>query len=301
MHGIAFLTAQKTQDGWMGNETLSRVYGLMHLDYALVMMRQSAGVVLRALAWEWLDLLKFALVRSWDLRVGRCLWYGERSAEGGREQVDDYDDLAAWFLGLGVFPAGHTLDLLILQALRPELEALKARPLANPGWVMAEPVTLWVGDDGVAMCAGRELNHNTPKVCASTTVGASVGEVLLAPAAPYLNRIREQDTQGVAVADAAAGTITYTADPRFFPGITLRLPRVNVLRYRLGGVSVQGEAVSAGGSAGPLPPIPVSPAHQAPPAPPPEHSAHKGGGLPRLLIGVAVVVLIITLIVLALR
>ncbi len=275
--GIALLTEQRDKLGWMGPELLSTVYWLMHLYYALAFVRQGSAA-LRELAWQWLDLARFVLVTTWDGRVGRCLWYGERSAEEGRDGPGYADKLAAWLAGAGPFPSGNDRDALILQGFRAELEVLKARPLANPAWKTQDPVTLYVGDDGKAICSGPERDHNTPKVCCGTTVGAAVGQVRLGPPGPYLSRVREQDTGGNAVESADGKSLVYTSRmPKVFPAVTLPVP-VNAKRYRLGSGSTEpiGAASPAPGPTGPTP----LPASQAP---------HPSGGHTGCLIPVALV------------
>ncbi len=233
---IQELTLQKTKYGWMRQEDGSVTYGYMHLDAVLVFFGYGSAQ-LKALAAEWLDLWKFWLVTAWDARVKRVVWVGKRSAEGGREARNVMDDLSAWLNGAGPFPAGKgTLDYLIVEALEPELQTIKARPLANPSWVVdGQGVDFYVGTDGVAVNVGTDDDPNTPAILAGSTVGAAVGSYNAAPAAPYDNRIREQGDGAKCV--QVGNALSYTAT-RFFAPVTLRLPTA-YKQYRLGNGSTQ--------------------------------------------------------------
>lgn len=250
--GIEELTAQKTQYGFMRQETGSVTYGYMHLMAVLVMFKLGSDK-LRELSGEWLDLWRYWLVTTYDARVNRVLWIGKRSAEGGRDQRNIMDDLAAWFVGSGTFPAGRgTLDYLIIEALQPQLTAVKARPIANPQWKMDGTVDIYVGDDGIAVCVSPDDDSNTPAILGASTVGSKAGTYNGAPAAPYFNRIREQGTGATCVISEDKTKLLYSDTSKLFPAVSLMLPR-NWKRYSPGNGSTQPVEQKSGSSVNTVP------------------------------------------------
>lgn len=256
---LALFQSERDVRGWMGSEPLSRVdYGLWHLDHALLSVRYGSTAT-KEIAWEWLDLYAFVLRSTWDAKLRRCLFYGERSAEAGHDLPAAYDWLAGYLVGAFSWMPNNTLDDLILAKLRPEIDEWKARPLANPGWKTEQPITLYQGSDGSrAVLLGREMNHNTPACCAASTAG---GVLRFAPPTPWPAREREQNTGGFA--REQAGQIVYTSTDKNFPTTTLQLPP-GALRSTLG----SGSPTFTVGAAPPSGPQPVQPTPQGSPSAP---------------------------------
>jgi hypothetical protein len=232
---IELMKAERDTYGWMGAEPMSRVdYGIWHLDHALLSVRFGSPA-LQALAWQWLDLYAFVLRQTWDPKLERCLWYGERSAEAGHDGPATYDWLAAYLVGSGSWKPDNTLDELVIAKLKPEIDQWKARPLANPAWRTEQPITIYQGSDGSrAILLGREMNHNTPACCAASTAG---GVLKFAPPTPWPPRIRERNTGGACVEQN--GQLVYTsADVKDFPATKLEVPP-NPSKFRLGNGTAQ--------------------------------------------------------------
>lgn len=280
---VAWLTEQKTVRGWMGSEVGSRVYAWMHLESVLVFYRDGSAA-LRALAGEWLDLYFSWLRQAWDAKLLRVLWLGQRSCLPGRDQVSLEDDLAAWINDAAPFPThGGTYDRLIIYALRPVLEQIKARPSANPAWKTATPVDFYRGDDGVAVRVEAEVNSNTPPTLGASTVG---GVLAWAPALPWQD-FHMRATGGRCV--EGEGVLAYTAAAVYKP-TKVALP-TNARRVRLGSGALSGASAPPSLPTAPigvLPsrPFPGSPAATAPVKAPKKGFLAKLGCLLPILAGV---------------
>lgn len=256
---LAWIGRMKAELGWMGKEVGSRDGGYWYffLVSAAVFARKGSPA-LAALAWEWLDLWRFC---SW---TGAPIT-GQRSALPGLDKWTICDETSDFVAGRGPAPAANppTLDRLLVAAIMPELIALKARPLANPKWVMATPVTFYVGSDSAMVVLDRGVDANTlPVLIGKRALGSAPNRATTwAPTPPWgaadksgqVHRIREIDDHAVEV--TKDGVAHYSS--AVFKAVDVPLPATPLKVYHLGSGSIQPDGA-------------VAAAVQVPPAPGPQ-------------------------------
>jgi hypothetical protein len=208
---FTWLTELKQSRGWDGKEVGCRNdYWYFHRFADCVFVRCGSSR-LAELAWESLDLFRYWASTGAPI----C---GQRSAIPGRDARGLVDEVADFVAGRGGVPspAPPTFDRLLLEEVLPELAELKRRPLANPAWAMATPVTFYVSPDSATVVLDAGVDANTPAILAGK---AAAGMRFWLPAPPW-SRIREQ-ADG-ARATVTAGVVNYTS--RLFPPGELALP-----------------------------------------------------------------------------
>lgn len=272
---ITWLTRLKTVRGWMGNEVGSRDGGYWYFFLTSVCgLVRWGSPALQALAWEWLDLNRF-----WDWTGAPMA--GNRSVLPGLEKWFICDDTQEFIANRGGFPAPTppTFDRLMVWQVQRELAALRDRPLANPSWKMATPVTFYVGAIEAMVVLDASVDSNTI-ACLVAKRKLGTQERVWAPAPPWgvvdaktgeVVRIREQ-------ADGArcgvyGGAAHYTS--RIFKSVDIPLP-AGAKVYHLGSGSIQPDGAVA--AAGQVPPPAAGPGGRSvTPAPAGASVMPKGG------------------------
>ena len=234
---IAWLSTLKSRRGWMGNEVGSRDGGYWYffLDSVCALARWGSPA-LQALAWEWLDLVRFW---AW---TGAPMT-GQRSVLPGLDVWTICDDTMEYIGGggAGVVPAPPTFDRLMVRAVLSEIDRLRLRPLANPSWKMATPVTFYVGSSEAMVVLDASTDSNTI-ACLAGKRKLGTQQRVWAPAPPWgvvekggeVVRIREQSDGARCV--VSAGAAHYTS--RIFKPVNMLLPN-DYKVYRLGSGSIQ--------------------------------------------------------------
>jgi len=279
---FSWLTTLKTTRGWMGNEVGSRDGGYWYFFLVAVcgLVRKGSPAV-QALAWEWLDLVRF-----WA-NTGAPMT-GQRSVLPGLDEWTFCDETMEYLAGRGPAPSSTppTFDQLMVKAVLPELMALCDRPLANPAWKMATPVTFYLGPAEAMVVLDASVDANTI-ACLAGKRSRTLKLTTWAPAPPWgvqdaktgeVARIREQSDGARCV--VSGGVAHYTS--RIFKPVDMPLP-AGAKVYRLGSGSTQPD-----GAVQPnLPPPPG--ARPQGPLPAPKAAAKHAGCLPGLLAALAVV------------
>jgi len=251
---LSWLGKMKATLGWMGKEVGSRDGGYWYffLVSAAVLARKGSPA-LAALAWEWLDLWRFW---SW---TGAPIT-GERSALPGLHLWTICDETSDFVAGRGPAPATNppTLDRLLIRAIMPELEQLRSRPLANPKWALATPVTFFVGSDSAMVTLDRGVDANTlPVLIGKRALGSAPNRATTwAPTPPWgavekdgkVDRIREVDDHAAAVVQGAA---YYTST--IFKAVDVPLPAAPIKVYHLGSGSIVPDGAVAAAAQAPPP------------------------------------------------
>jgi hypothetical protein len=238
---VAWLTELKTVRGWMGNEVGTRDGGYWYFFLvAVAALARHGSPAVQALAWEWLDLLRFLAVLGAPMT-------GQRSVLPGLDRWTICDDTMEYVAGRGQLPASlpPTFDRLMVLAVAAELTALRQRPLANPTWLMATPVTIYVGDREAMVVLGSTTDSNTIACLAGKrALGSGARPTQWAPEPPWgvvdaktgaVARIRQQGDGARCV--VSGGVAHYTS--RIFKAVDMPLPAGALRVYHLGSGSIQ--------------------------------------------------------------
>lgn len=252
--GIAILTRQKTQTGWMGSEIGSRVYAVFGHAEPIAIMLKLGSPQLKALAQEWFNWFWFWLLQA--------KMVGQRSAEPGREQPQPIDDLRDYALGTAAFPMKrNSTEMCILEVLElvfeQSLRAFLALGSNRPFWKTATSVFFFA--DGVVVALG--LNSNTPAVLAWTEEGNR-----FLPAPPYIH-VREQADLATAVNTGKLGDgnpWTFKVSSKFYPPASVTFSGPPVAQLGVGILPMSTAAPVTPSAAAPAP-VPVAPAAPKPP------------------------------------
>lgn len=253
---VAWLLELKTKRGWMGNEIGTRDGGYWYFFLvAICALARMGSPTVVMLAWEWLDLLRFW---AW---TGAPMT-GQRSVLPGLDEWTFCDETVEYIGGRSKVPPGATpptFDRLMVRQVLPELGLLFGRPLANPAWKTATPVTIYVGTDASMVVLDASTDVNTLACLAGKrrhVVPMSSAPTRWAPAPPWgvvdaktgaVIRIREQDDGARCV--VSDGVAHYTS--RIFKAVDMPLPAPPLRVYRIGSGSVQPE----GSAVATVPPI----------------------------------------------
>jgi hypothetical protein len=279
---VSWLTELKTVRGWMGNEIGTRDGGYWYFFLVAVaaLVRHGSPAV-QALAWEWLDLLRFL---AW---TGAPMT-GQRSVLPGLDKWTICDDTMEYVAGRGPLPAKQppTFDRLMVLAVAGELAALRGRPLSNPAWKTATAVVIDVGDTEARVVLAATTDSNTIACLASKRKLGSESNrpTQWAPAPEWgvvdaktgaVERIREQ-SDGARCVISADGVAHYTS--RIFKAVDMARPAGTVRTYHLASGSIQPDG--AGAAAAQVPPPAAGPGGRpvAPQAPAAVTAAGKHTG-----------------------
>lgn len=171
----------------------------------------------------------------------------QRTIIGGRENRGLIDEVSDYVCGFtDTFPPAHpeTWDRLLVQSLRPEIDLLRSRPLANPKCAMATRVTFYAGDDGVACISEKNVDSNTlaclgvirRPIHAFGSPQPYWNDLVFLPPIPWPKRIREVQDHGTCEVDRTTMIAHYKSD--IFGSHDAQLPKVNVKVYELGNGSI---------------------------------------------------------------
>ncbi len=272
---IAWLKKLKLIRGWMGNEVGSRDGGYWYFFLtAVCALARWGSPALQALAWEWLDLIRFW---AW---TGAPMT-GQRSVLPGLDQWTICDGTMECIAGRAPFPAAlpPTFDRLMVRAVGVELNKLAFRPIANPSWKMATPVTFYVGATEGMVVLDASVDSNTIACLAGKRKLMPPARLInavstWAPAPPWgvkdaktgnVARIRQQSDGARCV--VSGGVAHYTSS--IFPKVDMPLP-ADAKVYHLGSGSIQPDGAAAT--------PPPAPGPQPPGAPPLAVPGRHGSG-----------------------